>query len=45
MSGPEPAWPAERNMNLRSFAGQAGSGPLMSNVRLHRNQFCPPYRS
>jgi hypothetical protein len=35
MSGPEPDWPAKRNMNLRSFAGQAGGGPLDGRVRRH----------
>jgi hypothetical protein len=35
MSGPEPAWPAQRNMNLRSEAGQAGGGPLDGRVRQH----------
>jgi hypothetical protein len=35
MSGPEPDLPAERNMNLRSGAGQAGGGPLDGRVRAH----------
>jgi hypothetical protein len=35
MSGPEPAWPMQRNMNLRSRVGQAGGGPLDGRVRQH----------
>jgi hypothetical protein len=34
MSGPPPAWPAQRNINLRSGVGQAGGGPLDGRVRL-----------
>jgi hypothetical protein len=36
MSGPPPAWPAQRNMDKRSGAGQAGGGPLDGRVRQHR---------
>jgi hypothetical protein len=36
-SGPPPAWPATFLLFMFHFAGQAGSGPLMSNVRHHRN--------
>jgi hypothetical protein len=32
MSAPEPDWPAQRNINLRSGAGQAGGGPLDGRV-------------
>ena len=33
VSGPEPAWHANRMMDHRSFAGQAGGGPLGGRVR------------
>jgi len=35
MSGPPPAWPAQRNIDKRSEAGQAGGGPLDGRVRPH----------
>jgi hypothetical protein len=35
MSGPELAWPAQRNIDKKSEAGQAGGGPLDGRVR-HR---------
>ena len=38
-SGPPPAWPAPLPRFMLRYAGQAGGGPLMSNVRPHVNQF------
>jgi hypothetical protein len=35
MSGPPAAWPAQRNIDKRSEAGQAGGGPLDGRVRPH----------
>jgi hypothetical protein len=35
MSGPPPAWPAQRTIDLGSGAGQAGGGPLDGRVRQH----------
>jgi hypothetical protein len=36
-SGPPPAWPASLLLSMFRCAGQAGGGPLMSNVRQRRN--------
>jgi hypothetical protein len=38
-SGPPPAWPATFLLSMFHFAGQAGSGPLMSNVRATQNAY------
>jgi hypothetical protein len=35
-SGPPPAWPAPLLLSMFRCAGQAGGGPLMSNVRTHK---------
>jgi hypothetical protein len=40
MSGPPPAWPAQRNMDRRSEAGRAGGGPLDGRVRPQHSE-CP----
>jgi hypothetical protein len=41
-SGPPPAWPASLLLSMFRCAGQAGGGPLMSNVRQHRNMCALP---